>query len=171
MQRNSALAQHHVIKGRLFALPGNLKLSSVAIGYERVFVNKNAVQLLFNRNVVDMSETDGNKDVFLTLIPELKHYFRPLESLHKSAYSAVFVEMRQYYIGGGGCDERSIAPGLLIGQNLHFSRRWYLEVYTGPLLRFGRKSYTVLENGISSVEENTLSRFGWRFGINLAYKI
>lgn len=165
------LAQHHVIKGRLLALPGNLKLSSVAIGYERVFVNKNAVQLLFNRNVVDMRETDGGKDVFLTLIPEFKHYFRPLESLHKSAYLSAFLEMRQYYTSGSSFDERSVAPGFLIGQNLHFSRKWYIEVYTGPLFRFVKKTYTSLDNGVSSLEKNVFSRFGWRFGLNLAYKI
>ncbi len=166
-----ALAQHHVIKGRLFALPGNLAVSSIGIGYERVFANQNAIQLLFNRNVVDMRETDGSKDVFVTLIPEVKHYFRPPEALHKSAYLAAFLEMRHYYASGGSFNEKSLAPGLLIGQHLHFSRKWYLEAYTGPLYRFAKEAYNMSDNGVVSLEKRAFSRFGWRFGFNLAYKI
>ena len=177
-------AQKNIIKGRLFAFPGRVKVYSLGIGYERMIAENKSIQVLFNRMGYDFRDTDGSANTFKSIVLEYRYYFgrNSKTDLNKSAFLGLFTELASNdYAPSPEIDRTQkyllseeqfvLSPGLLIGKNIKVSEACFFDIYFGTKYHFISQKLVYLENNEKTTERSNHQNIGIRIGLNFAYRI
>lgn len=174
------MAQSNILKGRIIGLPLGGLMYSLGIGYERTLGNHFALQGLINRSGIDMSSTDGSNEVYTSVIPELKYYFKTKQALSSSFFLSCFLELQVRNITPGGeqstdnflvsNQQKQVSPGLLVGKNFNLSPKFHIETYLGTKYRIGNERTEEIINNSPSSSTVRYEKLGIRTGFNIAYR-
>lgn len=176
------MAQNNVVKGRIIGWPmsGGI-LYSMGTGYERIIGNHFSLQALVNQSGINMSGYDGANEVYRSLIPEFRYFFKTKKQAVFSAFFlSTFLEMQHRTITPGNerdptnyliiNKQKQISPGLLIGKNFRFSQKWHLESYIGSKYRIGSETEEEVTNNSPNSSTIKYKKWGIRTGSNIAYR-
>jgi len=177
-------AQTNIVKGRLFALPGDFKAFSIGIGYEKLLSSNKSIQILYNRTGYDMRATDGSSEIFNSIIPEYRIYLGKHlgQDFNKCSFIGIFNEFTFSKLLPSGNivgenvkflkekNKQIISPGMLIGKNLRVSKNCFFDVFVGIKYRLINQESVFIENQNEIVEDANFDKVGIRLGFNLGYR-
>jgi hypothetical protein len=169
-------AQSHAVKGIIFGYP---KLYFMGAGYEVALKNNFSVQISWLHYGFDERNTDGPVEHTHTLAPEVRYYLGNTDSLTDKFFVGIFSELTKINILPGGEQapnyflvsgaEKMISPGMLVGRNISFPNRMYIEVFFGGKYRFIHSERTYFDNQKEEIVVDYVRRPGLRAGIFLGY--
>ncbi len=171
-------AQHKtIIKGRAFLIPLNPLVVTAGIGLEQFIAPHLSLQAMYNYYLIEGDNRFGTLSFASSInreyIPEVRYYFGNTKSFKTNTFAAIYAIRRVktadvffFTSSGGGSATTTFKDngiGLLMGQNIPISKRFYFDLYVGGSLESSKK---ITEGQFSAPTVASFTRKSPRVGMN-----
>lgn len=179
----TVFSQKNMLKAHLGGLPSNTDVYSMGLGYERMLANNWSAQLFFNNFGWSEARRDGHSEVTTNFILETRRYFGPNSGAipNKALFIGCFAETFSTRLVPGGewfepppplLGKRwGMGTGLVVGAHLPIFKKFTLEVFAGPKLRYVNSvDYFGTADDYQSYNSHSYTKFTPRIGCNIGYR-
>jgi hypothetical protein len=175
----SSQAQNNtILKGRAFLIPLNPIVITAGVALEHLITPHLSLQGMYNYYTIDSDSRFGaltfSSSVNREFIPELRYYFSNPKNFKSSTFASIYGIHRRktgnvffFSSSGGGGNQiitiKDNGVGLLLGQNIPISKRFYFDLYIGGSLE---RSTKMVENQFSADANVSFKHKSPRVGMN-----
>jgi hypothetical protein len=171
----SSQAQYNnILKGRAFLIPFNSLIITTGIGLEHLVTPHISLQGMYNYFTIEGDSRFGTggfgSSVNREFIPEMRYYFGKPDNFRSNTFAAVYAIHRKktadvFFFTSSNSNTNTIVIkdngiGLLIGQNIPISKRFYFDLYLGGSLEKTTKTINALTGKAANHKS---SRIGMNF--------
>jgi Protein of unknown function (DUF3575) len=170
---SSQAQKNNILKGRAFLIPLNPLVITTGIGLEHLITPHISLQGMYNFFTIEGDNRFGAgsfaSSVNREFIPELRYYFGKANNFRTNTFAGIYAIHRKktadvFFFTGSSSNSNTIVIkdngiGLLVGQNIPISKRFYFDLYVGGSLERSKKT-------IGNLPEKAFNHKSPRVGMN-----